>query len=425
MEKFIYVNKVESERLPKNPGIYEFKNNEGKILYIGKAANIKERVKNHLFQPNYKDRYFIDQISRIGYIQTDSEIEALLLEANLIKKRQPKYNVAWRDDKYYFFVGIARKPLPVVFITHQTKIKDKTKQDNNFYIGPFTEGRSLRKVLKFLRRAFPYLTVRKHGALPCFYCHIGQCPGADPDIQKYRRNIRNLVKVLKGDKKTVLIKFRKEMKIFSDSSRFEEAAKARDQIRALENVMTNARIIDGFKNPAKSWSETQKVLQKIISQDEFIRKIEAYDISNIQGSGATGSMVTFSYGKPDKNFYRKFKIRLAPEPNDVAMIKEILTRRLAHAEWPFPEVILIDGGKPQLNAALSVVKLNNSARRLKVIALAKRKNELFLPGRKKSIMLKSLPREVFNLILRLRDEAHRFAITYHRKLRDIDLKKHS
>ena len=199
-------------------------------------------------------------------------------------------------------------------------------------------------------------------------------------------------------------KLKKEMRKNSTSQNYEKAGKIRDQIFSLENIISHSKILGEAgivedKQPSKysGWLE---------------KTIEAYDVSNIQGKDATGSMVTFRNGKPDKNFYRRFKIKIAGKPNDVAMIKEILKRRLKHQEWPLPDVILIDGGKPQLNAAKSVVK-----NKMKVMAIAKRKNELFLENEDKPILLKTMPREIFNLILQLRDEAHRFAVSYHRKLR--------
>ncbi len=145
-------------------------------------------------------------------------------------------------------------------------------------------------------------------------------------------------------------------------------------------------------------------------------RIEAYDISDIQGQSAAGAMVTFTNGKPDKNFYRRFKVKIAGKPNDIAMMKEILSRRFRHPEWPYPDLILIDGGKAQLNAAILITK--NYKLRTKVMAIAKKNNELFIEGQEKTVLLKSLPREIFNLILQLRDEAHRFARAYHHKLRD-------
>jgi len=306
-------------KLPETTGVYVFEKDK-EFLYIGKAANIKERVKQHRK---------LSRLSRltghIGYVETDSETDALLLEAKLIKKYQPKYNVDWKDDKNYFYVGITKEPFPRVFITHQpSRPKSELK-----YIGPFVDGKKLKKILTELRKKFPYRTCktlpsRKAGTRPCLWYHLKQCPAPC---------------------------------LFSGG------------------------------------------------------RLEAYDISNIQGEEAAGSMVTFVNGKPDKNFYRRFKIKGAAEPNDVAMLKEVLERRLKHKEWPYPDLILVDGGRAQLNAAKSLSKIP-------VMALAKKRNELYVKGDKKPILLKNLPQEFSNFILRARDEAHRFARAYHHHLRD-------
>lgn len=307
VEKFKFLAKNKISKLPRSPGVYAFKKGT-KLLYIGKATNLRERIKQH--------RALLNRVKQLGYIKTDSEIEALLLEANLIKKYRPRYNVMWRDDKNYFYVGITKEEFPRVFITHQPEGKAK-------YIGPFVKGKALKKALEDLRKKFPYRTCKTLPRKPCLWYHLGQCPS--PCLFKSRR-------------------------------------------------------------------------------------IEAYDISNIQGKEATGSMVTFINGRPDKNFYRRFKIKGAAKPNDVGMLKEVLSRRLRHPEWPYPDLILIDGGKAQLNAAKSLTKIP-------AMALAKKENKLYIGGREKPIPLKNLPREIFNLILQLRDEAHRFARAYHHKLR--------
>ncbi len=317
--KFKYVPKNKIPQLPKTSGIYAFKKRR-KFLYIGKAANIRERVKSHFQRPTYRDNFFINQVSKVGYIKTNSEIKALILEAELIKKYQPKYNIAWRDDKNYFYIGITKEPFPRVFITHQKKSKIN-------YLGPFVNGKKLKQTLKDLRKIYPYRTCKTLPKKPCLWYYLSQCPA--PCLFKSRR-------------------------------------------------------------------------------------IEAYDVSNIQGKDATGSMVTFINGKPNKNLYRRFKIKFSNKPNDTAMLKQVLLRRLNHPEWGLPDLILIDGGKAQLNAALSVTKIP-------AMALAKRRNELYMKNLEKPILLKTLPREVFNLILQLRDEAHRFARKYHLKLREIDL----
>lgn len=455
MDKFKLLNKKRVALLPKTAGVYCFKKGKN-FLYIGKATNIKERAKNH-FSPRrsfsegepgtLKDSLFTERTSKVGYIKTDSEIEALILEAKLIKKYQPKYNIAWRDNKNYFFAGITKEDFPQVFITHQTKVqsvKRKTKNENlklkTIYIGPFVDGMSLKQTLKALRKVFPYRTCRALSRTPCLWYQLDRCPA--PCLLKssfgkqlvrftksirlekgYKRNIQKLIKVLQGKKTQVLKDLKKEMKTASGNQDFETAAKIRDRIQSLEKVMSHARIFEEREPAGKKWGDVQKILQKILRTKKSINRIEAYDISNIQGKEATGSLVTFSAGQPDKNFYRKFKIRADGKPNDTAMLKEVLRRRFSHPEWPSPDLVLIDGGKPQLNAALKVKSEKRKAKNILVMALAKKENKLFIEGRKKSILLKNLPREIFNLILQIRDEAHRFALSYHRKLREKGLLK--
>lgn len=420
MEKFKFLGKSKISRLPKNPGVYAFKKDR-EFLYIGKAANIQDRVKNHFAQPGFRDFLFKKETKKIGYLKTGSEIEALILEAELIKKYQPKYNVLWKDDKNFFYIGITKENLPRVFLSHQTKTKVPETKTKSKFIGPFVEGSVLKKTLKILRKIFPYYTAKKHSKASCLWCQLGLCPGPKPNLKEYKKNIRNLITVLKGKKQSVLRRLKKEMKEASFAENFEKAARIRDQIGALERILAHAKIFEeGKLMPGKDWSSIQKIFQNFLKTNKKISRIEAYDISNIQGREAAGSMVTFINGQPAKNLYRKFKIKITDKPNDIAMIKEVIKRRLKHPEWSLPDLILIDGGIAQLNAALRC--LTSGVKHIKVIALAKKKNELFIEGRKNPILLKNLPREIFNLILQLRDEAHRFALTYHRKLRRIDLR---
>jgi excinuclease ABC subunit C len=427
---FNFFSKREISKLPKVSGVYCFKNK--RILYIGKAANIRERVKNHFQQPGYKDYLFLNKVKKIGYIKTDSEIEALILEANLIKKYQPKYNVIWKDDKNYFFVGITKEDFPRIFIAHQTKklINSSTHQLIT-YIGPFVDGKALKQTLKVLRKIFPYRSCYKIPNRPCLWYHLNRCPAPCLLKSKFikeiplnslkikkisQQNAKNLIKILKEGKNSVLKDLKREMKILAKNQNFEEAAKIRDKIEALERVMENAKIFE-IRTEFKEWPEIEEKLKGILKTKKKISRIEAYDVSNIQGKMATGSMITFIDGKADKNFYRHFKIKIEEKPNDIAMLKEVLSRRFNHPEWPFPDLILIDGGKSQLNVAMKCKVQNAKCKMIKVMALAKRKNELFIEGKKNPILLKNLPREIFNLILQLRDEAHRFAISYHKKLR--------
>lgn len=407
--------------LPKASGVYLLL--EGKdTIYIGKAVSLKDRVKNHFQQPSYRDDMFIEKVDKIGFFETDSEIEALILEANLIKKYQPKFNVIWRDDKNYFYVAIEQneQKIPFVYITHQ---KNQPKAE---YIGPFVEGTALKKTLRFLRRVFPYYTAKKHPKIKCTWCHLGLCPGPEPDLAEYKKNLKKLSLILQGKRSSVLNMLKREMKQLSKDRNFEEAGKTRDRIYHLEQIMAHTRVISNGDTPENSkidgnWEKTQQLLQKIVGRNQDIFKIECYDVSNIQGNQATGSMVAFEYGKPNKNLYRKFRIRGLQTPNDIAMLKEVLSRRFSHQGWKFPEIILIDGGKAQLNIAIDVKNKNSESQQVKVISIAKGRQELFIEDKDEPIPLKDLPQEIYNLIKYLDDEAHRFAITYHKKLRKKNL----
>jgi excinuclease ABC subunit C len=409
MDRFIFIPKEKINELPKTSGVYCFRE-KNETIYIGKAINIQSRVKNHFQQPSYRDDLYIDKVDKIGYLETNSEIEALVLEANLIKKYQPKYNVVWRDDKNYFYVAITKTERPVIYVTHQ-------KNEKADYIGPFVEGTALKKTLRFLRRVFPYYGAKNHPKTKCTYCHLGLCPGPNPDLKEYKKNIKKLILILQGKRSAVLNALRKEMKLLSKENKFEEAGKIRDKIFNLQQVMAHTNVIEpNKKNIGNGWPKTQQILKGLLNLEK-VSKIECYDVSNMQGKSATGSMVAFIDGKPDKNFYRKFKIRMENKPNDIAMLKETLERRFSHLEWKYPEIILIDGGIAQLNVAIFVKNQQVETKSIKVISIAKKNKDLYIEGRKEFIPLKSLPREIFNLILQLDDEAHRFAITYHKKLR--------
>jgi excinuclease ABC subunit C len=428
MEKFKFISKDNISKLPNEAGVYCFYDKK-ELLYIGKAVNIRDRVKNHFQQPSFRDNLFISQVSKIGYIKTGSEIEALILEANLIKKHQPKFNVVWRDDKNYFYVGITKEAFPQIFITHQPKTQSE-------YAGPFVDGKALKETLKFLRKIFPYRSCRFVPKKSCLWYHIDRCPAPcvlkskimdvpairkklEKEAQKYASS---LFRIIQGKKSEVLKKLKKEMYEASKIKDFEKAGRIRDKISALEKILANAKIFEPQTiKEENQWSRAENVLRKISGSKKEIFRIEAYDISNIQGKEATGSQIAFFEGKPDKNMYRKFRIRMEARPNDVAMLKEILSRRFLHKEWGFPDLLLIDGGKAQLNAAIEIKNKVAKTKNIPAMSLAKKHNELFVEGKNKPVLLRELPGEVANLILRLRDEAHRFAISYHKKLRSESL----
>ena len=455
------------QKLPTTAGVYLFHSGK-EIIYIGKAINIRSRVKNHFLQPSYRDNLFMDSVSRIGFEETNSEIEALVLEAQLIKKHQPKFNVVWRDDKNYFYVAVVKNKdkLPYIFITHQPfdyAQGKPTKKLSIKYIGPFVEGAALKKTLKYLRRVFPFYTSPTHPKQKCTWCHIDLCPGprlfearlassSDEAANlraEYKKNVKKLILILEGKRKTVLNALKKEMNAFSKAQAFEKAAVTRNQFTALEHVMSHTHILNN--NSANQdgrldlqnydpLRKTEEMLKKIIGVKK-VSRIECYDISNIQGKQATGSMVVFVNGQPNKSHYKKFRIRWGNEsrprqvvgrgssipkesgPNDIAMLKEVFKRRFNHPEWQYPDVMLIDGGKAQINIAINTKKQDTITKQIKVISIAKGRRELFIEGKEQPIPLKNLPQEVYNLIVHLDDEAHRFALTYHRKLRKKKLLK--
>ena len=435
MEKFNFLKRDKIKQLPKTSGVYAFKKGE-EFLYIGKAANIKKRVKNHFSQPTFRDNLFLKNIKKVGYIKTDSEIEALILEAKLIKKHSPLFNILWKDDKKYFFVAQTKEEFPRIFITHQPKQKSKQKIR---YVGPFVEGKALKETLKTLRRVFPYRSCVRLPKKPCLWYQLDRCPApcllksrlgeqipiAKTNLKKEcQHNTRNIIKILEGKKQRVVKNLKKRMTSFSKKQDYKNAAKTKRQLEALGKILAHARVLQSLRPTGdKDWSQTQKELKKLFAIN--IERIEAYDISNIQGAQASGSMVVFKKGIPDKNSYRKFKIKSTEQPNDVAMIKEVLKRRLKHPEWPYPQLILIDGGKAQLNAAKETLDksgLNKKVHLIKLASLAKKENKLFLENKRMPVKLSSLAQSLEFLILFARDEAHRFAQKYHHKLREIDLR---
>jgi len=435
MQRFKLIKKEDIKKLPEVPGVYVFKKGK-QFLYIGKAINIRKRVKNHFQQPGFRDNMFLKETEKIGYIKTGSEIEALILEARLIKKYSPRFNVLWKDDKNYFFVVETREDFPRIFITHQpTKSAEPNK-----CIGPFVEGKALKNTLKTLRKVFPYRSCRKLPKTPCLWYQLNRCPAPcllqsnlakqipnlETKIKKEcQQNTKNLINILEGKKETVARNLKKKMKEEAKKQNFRSAARIKGQIETLERVLSHARILRFLAPlPQKQWGQTKKELASLFGTNADIERVEAYDISNIQGKQATGSMVVFLKGIPHKKSYRKFKIKTVNQANDTAMIREVLERRLRHKEWPYPQIILIDGGKGQLGAAKKAILQNRSkeAKEITLLALAKKKNDVFLRDKKEPIKFSSLKEPVQSLILWIRDESHRFAQKYHHKLREIDLR---
>ena len=423
MEKLKLIKKDKILRLPEKPGIYAFLNKK-ELLYIGKAINIKKRVKNHFQKSNQKDGLFIKKTDKIGFMESGSEIEALILEARLIKKYRPKFNVIWKDDKNYFYICFTKENFPRIFITHQVAKNNPLIK----CLGPFVDGEAIKQVLKILRKIFPYKSCKNMPKKSCLFYQLKRCPApcllnnnlarqlpkvAQKTKKISQKNIFNIIKIFEGKGEKILKDTLKKMRMAAKAKDFEEAIRLRDRAGFLERILAHSPVFQE-KEEKPGWEKIKKNLTEIFKDKKGFHRIEAYDISNFQGKEATGSLVVFIEGRPEKNLYRKFKIKFSGEkPNDILMLKEIIKRRLNHKEWPLPDLVLIDGGKAQLNLGLKEF----NGKKIKIMSLAKKNNELFLAFRKKPVLLKNLPSDTSNLILRIRDEAHRFAISYHRNLR--------
>ncbi|MCX5726842.1 MAG: GIY-YIG nuclease family protein [Candidatus Saganbacteria bacterium] len=409
--------KSKVSKLPKSPGVYEFLDKQGKILYIGKATSLKDRVgsyflsRSHLDRPNIEP--MIEQIADVKIHETDSVLEALILEANLIKKHQPKYNVMSKDDKSFGYFVVTKEKFPRVIILWKTELG---KEAANKIYGPYMSKHQMNIALKLIRRIFPFHSNKQASEKGCLDFQIGKCPGPYAGAisrADYLKNIHGIEMILQGKKKNLLVELKRQMKEYAKKNEFEKAAEARNRIFALNHIRDVALITD-----EKNILNTKYQI--------LDTRIEAYDISNIAGDYAVGSMTVFQNNHPDKSQYRKFKIKTVSGIDDVAMMREVLYRRFGN-DWAKPDLILLDGGKGHLNMAQSA--LNDLKLDIPVIAVAKGPTRKKLDIFQSKFLLTYLGRneeirEKYNRILsdaklleRIRNEAHRFAISYHKKLR--------
>lgn len=414
------MQRLSYQSLPTNPGVYFFEDKLGNVIYIGKAKNLKKRVASYFTSRGKlgsKTLSLVLEIAKVKTIKVESEIESLLLEANFIQKYMPKYNVKFADSKAYPLIRIKIKDkYPKVLIAR--KVEDK----KSIYFGPYPDVGAMKLVLKIARRIFPYQSVLNHPKKICLYNHLGLCPCPEvTDDKNYKKNIRHLINFLKGDTKKVLKDLENEKKKFVKSEEFEKASDNQKKIDAIKLITSSHyKPLDYVENPNLSSdlrnieiADLQKILQAHGVKLLLPERIECFDISLISGKYATGSMVVFTNGEKDSSMYRRFKIRYAGKPSDFAMIEEVLRRRLNHKEWELPNLFIVDGGKGQVSVATRALlekKIN-----VPVIGLAKRE-EIIVTSNLEEI---KLPKDskVLHLLQRIRDEAHRFAITYHRKLR--------
>ena len=400
---------------PEAPGVYIMKDGEGRVLYVGKAGNLRRRVASY-FERSHDIRIatLVGKIKKIEYRRTDTTLEALIVEAELIKKYLPPFNVREKDDKSFLYVEITKEKFPRVILVrgHASahSYGGRRKDDSaGMRFGPFVSASNVREALNILRRIFPWSThdperLGKY-TRPCLDYEIGLCPGTcigAINHTDYIKNINHLKFFFEGKKKRVIASLVKEMGVASKRLDFERAEKIRRQIFALQHIRDTALI-------SESDTDFSSMSHHIPSA---IFRIEGYDISNISGESAVGSMVVFENDRPNKDEYRKFKIQTIFQPNDVGMLAEVLMRRFKRTAsgWTLPNLIVIDGGLPQVNAGRRA--LFRAGLKIPVVGIAKGSK------RKRNDIIGTVPKGISEAVLiYVRDEAHRFAIGYHKTLR--------
>lgn len=474
--RIVVMNKLLSEKLktlPNSPGVYFHKNKDGEIIYVGKAANLKNRVRQYfqnIAAKDIKTQALVEDIEMTDWITVDTEMDALFLESEMIKRYKPQYNILLRDDKSQTYVRVGfRDKIPNISFTRAPL------DDGGEYFGPFYNGFAVKKSLRLLRRIFPHYLTSRLPERPGLDYQMNLTPGLErfnEDSQRYtqvmteyRKNLRTLSRYLKGERKTIQREIEREMKTAAGVHDFELAAKKRNQLRDLSEL--GRQIIfsrDEFLDISKDHAMVK--LAQILSIEEPPKRIEAYDISHTGGENTVASMVVFTNGMADKREYRKFKMR-AGGNDDYLHMKEVLSRRFSarNSKWPAPDLILIDGGKGQLSAALELMNTLDKSligKQIVVVGIAKRDEEIIIDSEKSNVKLDWLIENMKNpsddifikkeekyftinlhksqthshgharnllgdsssefsdltkLFQRIRDESHRFAINYHSNLR--------
>jgi len=393
--------------LPDAPGVYIFKDAQGKIIYIGKANSLKKRVSSYLGRDlATKTVALMSNVRDVEYRVCKNESLALLLEASLIHQYKPKYNVSLRDDKSFPFVKITNEEFPAIYISR------KKETDGARYIGSYTNVKLLRQALKIIRRSFPFRSCKKLPKKACIYYRLKLSPA--PCIGKisneeYAKTVEDICLILEGKIDTLIKKLAQEMDLQSKELDFEAAAKIRDQINALSALSSSASVSSGLNQ-----LEDMKNLLKL---NKIPQRIEGFDISDIAGQGACGSMVSFYMGEPDKNNYRRFRIKTVEGIDDYKMLAEVIRRRYGRSireNLALPDLILIDGGKAHLLVASR--ELEKLKLKIPLVSIAKDKENIYTKARKQPLRFNA-DTPALNLIRRIRDEAHRFALSYHHLLR--------
>jgi excinuclease ABC subunit C len=411
------IKSFKKTKLPDKPGVYFFRKG-GKILYIGKATSLKDRVKSYFGKDLIQNRgpLLVDMVFKADSIKwevTDSVLEALILEAELIKKHQPKYNSKEKDDKSFNYVVITKETLPKVLIKRGkdlTSVQGRTLHRFYPYFGPYTSGTQLKEALKIIRPIFPFLDAKSDYNYE-FYKQVNLVPDITTEhgLEKYKRDIKNLKLFFQGKKKNIIRNLKKEMFACAKKLQFEYSNEIKKQIFALQHINDIALIKEDpvfFQSLGSSLrSATSSKMQ------DLPFRIEAYDIAHMSGKSMVGVMTVVENGVPVKSEYKKFNIRTQSGSNDTGALTEVLNRRFSHPEWAFPALLVVDGGIAQLNAGKGVIeKLKVNTDIVSVVKDDRHKPKAIMGS--EAVVAKHK-----RAILLANSEAHRFAIAFHKKKR--------
>lgn len=385
-----------SQKFPNTPGVYFWMGTDKKPLYIGRAGSLKKRIASYFLTRDPRINEMVALAKNVKFQKTDTLLEAIILEANLIRKFWPKYNVKEKDNRSFLYIVITNDEFPRLLTIRARELEkySVTEKSAKAIFGPYQSYHLLRATLEIVRRIFPYTTCKPGAARACFHCQIGLCPGVcvgRADKKEYAEMIRNLILFFRGDKKRLLARLKKQNP---------------DAVRSLQHV-SDVSLLSGSDNFMKQGGQFA------------VGRIEGYDISHLSGKEAVGSMVVFENGEKDTSQYRLFKIK-GEAKDDLGMLREVLERRMAHKEWPMPDVFFIDGGLLQVKAArdtiarfqifVPVVGLNKSGKHAASAAGEDKLVALNTKGVGKDLLLGSK-----KLFQEVRNEAHRFAIGFSRK----------
>lgn len=419
--------KEKIKKIPLKPGVYLFKNKQGKIIYVGKAMSLRTRVNQYFTkrERSPKRKQLVNKIADVDYILTSSEKKALLLETKLIKQHQPKYNSRLKDSKSPLYIAITKEKAPRIYLIR----RPQEKKNLQYWFGPFPSSQAAKESLRFIRKIFPFRSCKNMPDSPCLYHHINLCPApCTKNIPQYKKTINKIIRFLEGENKQLTKEMEQQMHQAAQKLNFEKAEKIKQQLQSLKYFFT------GWKRPdtkkASSTNPFDRLHRLLVKHQQIdpliVHRLEAYDIANIQSKYTAGAMSVLLEGKPEPKEYRRFKISNIQLPDDPNAIKQVLFRRFKHKEWNFPQAVLIDGGKQQVRAALRALNQRN-IKGIGLLGITKEEEILVIPQLQQYEIVgwKTIKLEKESPLLQslqfARDEAHRFAQKYHHLLQEKDL----